>query len=142
MTDKESLIAAINAGDKMYKSLRPCSYGHVGLRRVDSGACVGCYDAKRAAIKLGRMHASHKSQTWSPTSVPVQLPEPIDGATIRRMNSILPTFVAALLRAATSGCDLTLLERHLDLAVSHAGQGKTPEQITAALLAAYLKRNL
>jgi hypothetical protein len=38
-------------GQKTYQAEEPCKRGHLGLRRVDSGACVECYKETRAPKK-------------------------------------------------------------------------------------------
>lgn len=136
MTEKESLLAAITAGAKTYESARPCVHGHVGKRRTDNGACVGCYDARRAAVKLGRMNERQHTDTWAPLCVPVKLAEPIDPRTIRAMSAVLPQFVPAILAGAKLALgegDLALLIRNVQLAVQLTKRGKTPEQVTEAL---------
>lgn len=139
MTEKEALLAAITAGAKTYESARPCVHGHVGKRRTDNGACVGCYEARRAAVKLGRMNESFTARTWTPVAAPVQLAEPIEPRMIRAMNSVLPQFVPAILagaKLALDSGDIALLLRNIQFAVLLTKRGKTPEQISEALIAA------
>lgn len=41
--DKRSRAAALAAGSETYESVRPCKYGHVGLRFSKSYGCVECH---------------------------------------------------------------------------------------------------
>lgn len=126
------------AGKTTYDATNPCKYGHIGKRYVGSGACVGCYEARREAVKLNRMNERQTTRTWSPVATPVDLPTAVDAATIRAMNSVLPYFVPALMRAATfalAGGDMGLVSRNVDMGVVLAKRGRAPEQVYDALTA-------
>ena len=45
-------VEAAQRGQKEFRSSKPCKYGHLGRRRVDSGACVDCYELKKSSAKV------------------------------------------------------------------------------------------